>query len=47
VVGISVAVSVLFIFGGLTLHPMIAVAAMVMSSVSVVGNTLRLQFFQG
>ena len=46
IVGIPVAAGVLFIFGGPTLNPMIAGAAMAMSSVSVVGNALRLRFFK-
>jgi Cu+-exporting ATPase len=45
IVGIPVAAGVLYIFGGPTLNPMIAGAAMAMSSVSVVTNALRLRFF--
>ncbi len=45
VVGIPVAAGLLFIFGGPTLNPMIAGAAMAMSSVSVVSNALRLRYF--
>jgi Cu+-exporting ATPase len=45
VVGIPVAAGLLYIFGGPTLNPMIAGAAMAMSSVSVVTNALRLRFF--
>jgi P-type Cu+ transporter len=47
VIGIPIAAGVLYIFGGPTLSPMIAGAAMAMSSVSVVSNALRLRFFQG
>ena len=47
VVGIPVAAGLLYIFGGPTLNPMIAGGAMALSSVSVVGNALRLRFFQG
>jgi len=45
VIGIPVAAGVLYIFGGPTLNPMLAGAAMAMSSVTVVTNALRLRFF--
>ncbi len=45
VIGIPIAAGLLYIFGGPTLNPMIAGAAMAMSSVSVVSNALRLRFF--
>jgi Cu+-exporting ATPase len=47
VLGIPVAAGALHAFGGPTLSPMIAGAAMAMSSVSVVSNALRLRFFKG
>ncbi|MFP4454531.1 MAG: heavy metal translocating P-type ATPase [Desulfonatronovibrio sp.] len=47
VLGIPVAAGALKLFGGPTLNPMFAGAAMAMSSFSVVLNALRLRFFQG
>ena len=44
--GIPVAAGLLYIFGGQLLNPMIAGAAMAMSSVSVVSNALRLKLFK-
>lgn len=44
--GIPIAAGVLYIFGGPTLNPMLAAAAMAFSSVSVLMNALRLKRFK-
>ncbi|MBM7560784.1 heavy metal translocating P-type ATPase [Fusibacter tunisiensis] len=46
IIGIPVAAGVLHIFGGPLLNPMLAAAAMSMSSVSVLTNALRLKSFK-
>jgi P-type Cu+ transporter len=46
IIGIPIAAGVLFLFGGPLLSPILAGAAMAMSSVSVVSNALRLKRFR-
>ena len=45
-IGIPVAAGVLYLFGGPLLNPMLAAAAMSLSSVSVLSNALRLKRFK-
>ena len=47
VIGIPIAAGLLHLFGGPLLSPMLAAAAMSLSSVSVLTNALRLKRFQG
>jgi len=46
VIGLPIAAGILYLFGGPLMNPMLAAAAMGMSSVSVLANTLRLRRFK-
>jgi Cu+-exporting ATPase len=46
ILGIPIAAGALYLFGGPLLNPVFAAAAMSMSSVSVLANTLRLRRFK-
>jgi Cu+-exporting ATPase len=43
-IGIPIAAGLLYVFGGPLLNPIIAAAAMSLSSISVLSNALRLNF---